>query len=96
MCRHSGISGVEIFDNSVIFRLLISVYPPSERARPAVSDNMTRSINREVLRLFVEDVSKRGRMPLVVYLPFPYDSPHPIYRMQGVRILEDNGITTLI
>ena len=81
------------FYNSVIFRLLISMYPPSERARPAVSDNMTRFINREVLRSFVEAVSKRGSMPLVVYLPFPYDyPPHPIYRMQGVRILEDNGI----
>ncbi len=80
------------FYNSVMFRLLISMYPPNERARPAVSDNMTRSINRAVLRSFVEDVSKSGGMPLVVYLPFPYDyPPHPIYRMQGVRILEDNG-----
>ena len=62
--------------NSVIFRLLISVYPPSERAaRPAVSDNMTRFINSAVLRSFVEDVSKSGGMPLVVYLPFPYDYP---------------------
>ena len=76
-----------------MFRLLISMYPLSEGERPAVSDNMTHSINRAVLRSFVEDVSKSGSRPLVVYLPFPYDyPPHPIYRMQGVRILEDNGI----
>jgi len=80
--------------NSVMFRLLISAYSPSERAtRPAVSNNMTHSINRAVLRSFVEDVSKSGSRPLVVYLPYPYDyPPHPIYRMAGVRILEDNGI----
>lgn len=82
--------------NSVMFRLLISIYPSSERARPAISDNMTRSINRAALRSFVEAVSKRGSMPLVVYLPFPYDyPPYPNYRKDGVRILEDNGIAHL-
>lgn len=81
------------FYNSVMFRLLISMYPPSTPERPAVSGNMERAINRAVLRSFVGAVSKRGGTPLVVYLPFPYDfPPHPIYRMAGVRILEDSGI----
>jgi hypothetical protein len=81
------------FHHSMLFRLLTSLHPLQKLPRWTTSDNVKLSVNRNIIRSFVDLVSKNNSIPLVVYLPFPYDyPPYSITRKEGVRILVDNAI----
>lgn len=78
---------------SYLFRLITSLYPLSEVPREATSMAAVRSINREILRSFVREVSSAGSIPIVLYLPREGDySASPSSDRFMLEILHDTDI----
>lgn len=84
------------FNRSYLFRLMTSVYPLHERARPEVSDQVLQDVNTAVFRSFRSAVAASGAKPLIVYLPSVEELPDRLpWEPVGLKVLREGQIPHL-
>jgi hypothetical protein len=73
-------------------RLLVSLYPPHEPARPEISKEQLLGIGRHIFVRFWNEVRADGAVPLVVYLPTEGDLEGPAWEPPILKILREENI----
>lgn len=76
---------------SYLARAVMTLFPPGQIERPEISDAALISINRAILRTFVQSVRSAGSIPIVQFFPESKEEFSGQTQM-GLKVLQEAGI----
>ena len=81
------------FHLSYLARFLVSRFTPWSAANPELSEEALVSVNKSILKSFIQSVTQSGAIPIVVYFPQTQELDKPSLSMAiGKRILGESNI----